>query len=229
LAWRCYRVYPPEGQVTLICGLIDTVLKADPTRSPDLLADRGIGTSPELIKALHQLNVRVLFRVQGTVTFRDGQGGQLALKHRVKEGTHWGDFGQVFKKCGWLTMYAQVLWGQGYRDPWCLVSTEAVAAQDYGQRFQHECSFRDLKSDGFDWHTSHIWLPDHADRLLLILAIAYVLVLSMGRRVVRPSHGRMTRYSLFRLGLEQIQALVHPTILPLLPHPPPRFMTCVVQ
>lgn len=231
LAWRCYQAkdYPQEGQVKLICGLVQTVLAADPTRCPTLLADRGIGTSPDLIKALHALNVRVLFRVQGTVKFRDAQGRQIALKEMVTQGDRWDGFGEVFKKCGWLTVYAQVLWGQGYRDPWCLVSTEKVAAEDYGQRFQQECSFRDLKRDGFDWNTSHIWLPDHAERLLLILAIAYTLVLSLGWQVTRPKRGRATRYSLFRLGVEQLKALVHPTILPLLPHPPPRFITCVVQ
>lgn len=231
LAWRCYQAkdYPKEGQVKLICGLVETILGADPTRSYDLLADRGLGTSPDLIQALHHLKVRVLFRVQGTVKFQNAQGCQIALKDMVKEGEHWAGFGEVFKKCGWLKVYAQVVWGHGYRDPWCLVSTEAVAAEDYGQRFQQECSFRDLKSDGFDWNTSHIWLPHHAERLILVLAIAYALVLSLGMRVARPQRGRTTRYSLFRLGLEQLQALVHPTILPLLPHPPPRFMTCVVQ
>lgn len=231
LAWRCYHTkdYPTEGQVNLICELIKTVLSAVPHRSPEVLADRGIGTSPDLIQALHRLNVRVFFRVQGTVKFRDGQGRQIALKELAKDGDHWEGFGEVFKKCGWLTMHAQVFWGPGYRDPWCLVSTEAVAAHDYGQRFQQECSFRDLKSDGFDWNTSHIWLPAHAERLILILAMAYTLVLSLGQSSVRPQRGRATRYSLFRLGLEQLKALVHPTILPLLPHPPPRVITSVVH
>jgi len=231
LAWRCYHAkdYPKEGQVKLICGLIESVFAADPHRSFEVLADRGIGTSPDLIKALHQLNVRVLFRVQGTVKFRDAQGRQIALKALVNEGERWESFGEVFKKGGWLKVYAQVVWGQGYRDPWCLVSTQAVAAEDYGQRFQQECSFRDLKSDGFEWNKSHIWMPEHAERLILILALAYALVLSLGMQVARPQRGRATRYSLFRLGLEQLQALVHPTILPLLPHPPPPFMTCVVQ
>jgi hypothetical protein len=231
LAWRCYQAkdYPQEGQVKLICSLVETVLAAAPCRPYDVLADRGIGTSPDLIQALQRRQVRVLFRVQGTVKFQDAQGGQIALKEMVKEGEHWQSFGEVFKKYGWLKVHAQVLWGQGYRDPWCLVSTEAVAAQDYGQRFQQECSFRDLKSDGFDWNTSHIWMPDHAERLILVLAMAYALVMSLTMSVARPQRGRATRYSRFRLGLEQIKALVHPTILPLLPHPPPRFMTSVVQ
>jgi hypothetical protein len=231
LAWRCYpaKDYPKEGQVKLICHLVETVLAADPTRVYDVLADRGIGTSPDLIQALHELNVRVLFRVQGSVKFQDPHGGQTALKEMVQEGEHWQSFGEVFKKCGWLKVHAQVLWGQGYRDPWCLVSTEAVAAEDYGQRFQQECSFRDLKSDGFDWHTSHIWMPEHAERLILILAMAYALVMALAMNVARPQRGRATRYSRFRWGLEQLKAHVHPTILPLLPHPPPRFVTCVVQ
>lgn len=231
LTWRCYhpKDYPKAGQVGLICDLIKRVLAACPTLSPDLLADRGIGTSPDLIQALHHLKVRVFFRVQGTVKFQDEQGRQIALKDRVKAGQHWQGFGELFKKCGWLKLHASVLWENGYKEPWCLVSTEPVAAQEYGQRFQQECSFRDLKSDGFGWDKSHIWLPDHAERLLFILALAYTLVLAQGMKVARPRLGRATRYSLFRLGLEWIRSLVHPTILPLLPHPPPRFITCVVQ
>lgn len=231
LAWRCYHAkdYPKEGQAKLISGLMETVLAAAPSHSFQLLADRGIGTSPDLIKALHQLKVRVFFRVQGTVKFRDADGRQMALKTMANDGERWENFGEVFKKAGWLKVYAQVLWSQGYQEPWCLVSTEAVTAEDYGQRFQQECGFRDLKSDGFAWNTSHIWLPEHAERLLLILALAYALVISLGQRVARPQRGRATRYSVFRLGLEQIRALVHPTIFPLLSHPPPRFMTSVVQ
>lgn len=231
LAWQCYhpKNYPPEGQVKLICGLIETILQACPTLSPDLLADRGIGTSPDLIQALHDLKVRVFFRVQGTVRFKDKEGHETALKDMIKEGEEWESFGGVFKKAGWLKMYANVLWGKGYSEPWCLVSTEPTSAQEYEQRFQQECSFRDMKSDGFDWNKSHVWLPDHAERLILILAIAYALVASLGMSVAPPQHGRATRYSLFRLGLELLKSLVYPTILPLLPHPPPRFITCVVQ
>jgi hypothetical protein len=231
LTWRCYHAknYPQTGQVSLICDLVKRVLAACPTCLPDLLADRGIGTSPDLIQALHRLQVQVFFRVQGTVRFQDEQGHQIALKDRVKAGQHWEGFGEVFKKCGWLKMYASVLWENGYREPWCLVSTKPIPAQEYGQRFQQECSFRDLKSDGFGWDKSHIWLPDHAERLLLILAIAYLLVLAQGMKIIRPKRGRATRYSLFRLGLEWIRSLTHPTILPLLPLPPPRFITCVVQ
>lgn len=231
LAWQCYHAknYPKEGQVKLICGLVETILQACPTLSPDLLADRGIGTSPDLIQALHDLKIRVFFRVQGTVRFKDGQGRQTVLKEMIKEGQQWEGFGEVFKKAGWLKMNVSVLWGNGYGEPWCLLSTEPTPAQEYGQRFQQECSFRDLKSDGFAWHKSHIWLPDHAERLILVLAIAYVLVLSLGMSVARPKQGRATRYSLFRLGLEQLKSLIYPTILPLLPHPPPRFITSVVQ
>lgn len=231
LAWRCYHAknYPKEGQVKLICGLVETILQAKPTLSADLLADRGIGTSPDLIQALHDLKVRVFFRVQGTVRFKDQQGCQTALKEMVKEGEHWEGFGEVFKKAGWLKINASVLWGDGYCQPWCLLSTQPTPAQEYGQRFQQECGFRDLKSDGFSWDKSHVWLPDHAERLILVLGIAYALVLSLGMSVARPKRGRATRYSLFRLGLELLKSLIHPTILPLLPHPPPRFVTCVVQ
>lgn len=99
----------------------------------------------------------------------------------------------------------------------------------HAKNYPKECSFRDLKSDGFSWDKSHVWLPNHAERLILVLVMAYTLVLSLGMDVARPKRGRATRYSIFRLGLERLKSLVHPTILPLLPYPPPKSITCVVQ
>src|SRR3990172_3454086 len=53
IAWRCYRStdYPAGGQVHLIANLLDRVLCAFPVPTTlILLADRGIGTSPDLIR-----------------------------------------------------------------------------------------------------------------------------------------------------------------------------------
>ena len=75
-------------------------------------------------------------------------------------------------------------------------------------RYWQESSFRDLKSDGWQWHTSRIWTPAHANRLLLVLALAYAWVLTLGTLVCTDvelarcvTKGRLATYSLFRLGL----------------------------
>jgi hypothetical protein len=76
----------------------------------------------------------------------------------------------------------------------------------YAQRFAHEVSFRDLKSDGFDWQASHVWMPAHVERLLLPLTLALFWALTLGTIVqhLYPLSARQKRLSLFRLGLEEL-------------------------
>lgn len=236
IAWRSYHStdYPPEGQVALIIDLLDRVRHCFPIPLPiTLMADRGIGTSPDLIRAVEQeRGIDILFRVQQTCRFRHWHTDDtVALKELAQEGQVWQHAGDVFKKAGWLPLIATVAQAPGYDTSWCLVSTTAVDPALYGQRFQQEVSFRDLKSDGFQWHRSHVWLPAHADRLLLVLALTYALVMRVGQALPAPKRGRLSRHSIFRRGLDAIRDLCRPTIAPFLPPPPlpPPRITCVVQ
>jgi hypothetical protein len=230
LAWRCYspNAYPPEGQVQLIRDLLARVVPVVPVNlALWLLADRGIGTSPALIQAVEALGCQVLFRVQGSTRFRDRSGDEQSLQRLGIRGQHWQSVGEVFKKAGWLSAHVTVTWDANYDHPQCLVSSSPVPPHAYGVRFDQEVSFRDLKSDGFDWQRSHVWLADHAERLLLVLALSYWLVIALGQQLARPLTGRASRWSAFRRGLEALNALFRPTIAPLLP--PPDYLTSVVQ
>lgn len=236
IAWRSYRAteYPAEGQVALIVDLLDRVRAAFPVpMSIILLADRGIGTSPDLIRAVeHQRGIDILFRVQQTCLFRHWNSQHtVALKDMAAEGQVWQAVGDVFKKAGWLPLVATVAQAPGYSQAWCLVSPSAVDPALYGRRFQQEVSFRDLKSDGFQWHCSHVWIPAHADRLLLVLALTYALVLLVGQALPIAKSGRLSRHSIFRRGLDAIRDLCRPTISPFLPPPPlpPPRISSVVQ
>jgi hypothetical protein len=234
VAWRSYRSteYPDCGQVALITDLVQRIRPILPFPCPTiLLADRGIGTSPDLITNITQLGIDILFRVQGSTRFHNAEGKDVSLKELGIAGFVWQAGGEVFKKAGWLSLYATVAWDVNYDDPWCLVSSIAVDPQLYGLRFDQEVSFRDLKSDGFQWHRSHVWMPDHADRLLLVLAIAYWLVICSGQAVPPVTRGRQARHSTFRRGLDAITAQFRPTIASVLPPPPlpPPKITSVVQ
>jgi hypothetical protein len=233
LAWRCYQAeaYPAEGQVQLISDLLARVLPCIAVNLPVwLLADRGIGTSPALMMAVEAQGCHVLFRVQGSTRFRNPAGQEQSLQSLGLRGQQWQSVGEVFKKAGWLPAQVSVVWGQDYDHPWCLVSSQPVPPYAYGRRFDQEVSFRDLKSDGFQWQRSHVWLPDHAERLLLILAFAYWLVLAVGQRLAAAAPPkRPARSSPFRLGKTFLAAFFRPTIAPLLPLPPPSFISCVVQ
>lgn len=234
IAWRSYRstAYPDGGQVALITDLVQRIRPILPFPCATiLLADRGIGTSPDLITNITQLGIDILFRVQGTTRFHNSQGDDVALKDLGIHGFVWQAAGDIFKKAGWLSLYATVAWDAHYDDPWCLVSSTRVDPHLYNVRFDQEVSFRDLKSDGFQWHCSHVWLPDHMDRLLFVLAIAYWLVICVGQSLAPITTGRQARHSTFRRGLDAITTPFRPTIAPLLPPPPlpPPKITSVVQ
>jgi hypothetical protein len=221
LVWRCYRQtqYPSEGQVQLITALVEQVITYLPAHYRlTLQADRGIGTSPDLIEAMQALGIYFLFRVQGSSRFRQADGQEYALKELAQVGQVWSGQGQVFKKHGWLQAHVRVVQAEGYDDVWCLVTNDPhLTGGEYAMRYWQEASFRDLKSDGWHWQRSHVWHPDHAQRLLFVLVLAYAWTLTHGTRLRQAppqvqaliKRGKRQVYSLFREGLRYMARLLH--------------------
>jgi hypothetical protein len=216
LVWRCYTnaTYPAEGQVKLIQALLSCVVAGLPSGiRPVVEVDRGIGTSSKLMRVVQDLGWGYLFRVQGSVRLRTGAGKSIALAQLVKPGESWQGWGQVFKKAGWLPSGICVYWAFGQAQPWCLLTNSRLSARHYAIRVWQEEGFRDLKSGGWQWQRSQVWQPAHAERLLIVLALAYAWTLTQGtwlvhaaadlqRQIVDPDP---TRYSIFRLGLRFIR------------------------
>lgn len=210
LIWRAYHVddYPEEGQVALISELLQQLRAALPhDQAVLLLADRGLGTSPTWQERLSEMNWRYLLRVQRTTLIRLKGHKPQPLARLVGYGQLWTGRAQVFKKAGWQWKWVYLVWEVGYAEPCCLFSNQADLSPDlYAKRFQHEASFRDLKSDGFQWQRSHVWLPSHVERLLLGLALASLWTLTEGTKVsfLYPLSARQKTLSLFRLGLDYL-------------------------
>jgi hypothetical protein len=218
LVWRCYQPDAwPEGQVQLIERLLKRVQAALPAGVEVVLeADRGIGTSPDLVKAVLKLGWHYLFRVQGITHFQNEEIADCEVRSLIGRGA--ADFtatGYVFKDAGWLPVQLCLIWQAAYDEPWCLVSDLTdLTGREYGKRNWQEQSFRDLKSGGWRWNASQVWQPDHAERLLLALVLAYALILSIGLRTLAEpqlqrnvSRGKRQRWSLFRLGLRLLSDL----------------------
>lgn len=227
LAFWCYRPTAwPMKQVELVMTLLHWIAPGVPAGViPLVQADRGIGTSPDLLRAIEGLHWYYEVRVQKNTRLRREAVPDCPLAALVSSaGQTWHGSGQVFKKAGWLSSRVLVVWGQTYRECWCLVTNcPFVTGWDYALRYWQECAFRDLKSDGWQWHTSRIWTPAHANRLLLVLALAYAWVLTLGTLVYtdpqlrqRVTKRQRPTYSLFRLGLRlwesvrgQVSSLLH--------------------
>ena len=198
LVWRCYQAtaYPKEGQVKLIAGLLDIIQQALPPgppgcRRPLLLADRGLGTSPGLVRAVQQRGWRYLFRVQRSTRLvtRGGRGGRGGRSPAFTftlglQPSGWSGHGLAFSRRGRVRAYALVWRGFGQAEAWCLLTNDpALSVHAYALRNWQEQAFRDLKSGGWQWQRSQVHLPDHADRLVLVLALAYARMLTLGCHV----------------------------------------------
>jgi len=218
MAWWCYHEKAwPMGQVELIGELLSWVAIGVPAGCVPLVqADRGIGCSPALVRVVCGLGWHFLFRVQKSTRFRTFEGKEHRLSDLVMPGQCWSGSGFVFKKAGWLPATVHLIWRIGYAEPWCLITNDkSLTGHEYALRFWQEAGFRDLKSDGWQWQTSHIFTPDHADRLLLVMALAYALTLTAGAMVLSDPAaypvGKLsctrTPFSLFRLGLRLLDFL----------------------
>jgi hypothetical protein len=215
--WRTYRAnsaqdYPSEGQVGMIAGLLQVVKAGLPSGVQVLvLADRGLGTSPDLCRVVDNLGWRYLFRVTcQTKIVTDA--GDYTIAQQVQPGEIWAASGSVFKKRGQIPAHARALWSLGYDEPWVLVTNDAqLTGYEYARRNWQEQSFRDLKSGGWHWGESRVRHPQHVARLLVLLALAYAWILALGSQavaigraqpLVKRLDGTLRRlWSLFKEGL----------------------------
>lgn len=218
LAWWCYRAndaqaYPDVGQVGIITTLLHFIQAAlPPQREVLVLADRGIGTSPDLCRAVAALGWYYLFRVtkQSKIVTDDGD---YTIYEQVAAGENWGASGLIFKQRGRIPAHARALWRDGYDEPWALVTNDPrLTGYEYAQRNWQEQSFRDLKSGGWQWAHSRVWHPERMARLMMILVVAYGWVIGLGcyavhhqrvRGLIRRPDGTSRRqWSLFKEGLQ---------------------------
>lgn len=218
LAWRIYRAnnaeeYPPEGQSRLIIRLLKLV-RAGLSKGMKVrvLADRGIGTSPLLMRGIAAMGWKFLFRVtkQSKIILEGGES--VCFYDQVTApGESYQASGQVFKKRGRVAAHVRVLWREGGQEPWALVTNDAqLNGYEYACRMWIEEAFRDLKSQGWNLEQASLDCPERMSRLWIILVVAYAwmivwgatqeaLGLSAARK--RCSDGSMVRrWSLFREG-----------------------------
>ena len=141
------------------------------------------------------------------------EGDEFTIYKQVQEGQRWQESGLIFKKRGRIPAHAIALWSVGYDEPWALVTNdEQLSGHEYAQRNWQEQSFRDLKSCGWQWDESQIRHPDHMERLMLLLVVAYAWVLALGTYAVeygfdhplqKHQDGSLRRHwSLFKEGLQ---------------------------
>ncbi|MDB6023024.1 MAG: transposase family protein [Pedosphaera sp.] len=212
LAWWCYHQdHYPMAQNKLIDTLFGWIAPAlRPGWQVLVQADRGLSNSPTLLRLIEKRGWFCLVRVQRDLRLGDEPAGPGVRFGELltRPGQEWSGWVHVFMRAGGIHCRALAYWGKGHQAPWLLLTNYPPAqAPWYGWRMWEELAFRDFKSAGWQWQKSRVWKPEHANRLWLVLALAYAWMLSLGTqgalREVRPQlvRGRGCRRSLFALGL----------------------------
>jgi len=218
LAWRAYKsnehaAYPAEGQSRLIMRLLKAIRAGLPSAvKVRVLADRGIGTSPLLMRGIAAMGWTFLFRVTKQSKLVLPDGSQSTFYDQVQQpGERFQASGRVFKQRGRLEAHVRVLWAANAREPWALVTNDpTLSGWEYAHRMWVEPAIRDLKSHGWRWGQSGLTQPARVEHLLLLLALAYTALLLFAARLEqaaltfptrrRPDGSRVRRLSLFQEG-----------------------------
>jgi hypothetical protein len=228
LAWRVYRAnsaadYPREGQARMIIRLLKLVKAGLPRGTRvRVLADRGIGTSPLLMRGIMAMGWTFLFRVtkQSKIILETGE--EVTFYQQVTQaGQAYQASGIVFKKRGRIPAHVRVLWGQAAQDRWALVTNDpTLTGWEYAQRMWIEEAFRDLKSHGWQVENAALTDPACMTRLWILLVVAYTWMLLLGAAIAaeglsaalkRRSDGTwVRRWSLFREGRQAFLAATPP-------------------
>ena len=227
LVWRCYVAnsaadYPQQGQVLLIYGLLAHVLATLPTGvRPLVQMDRGLAHSAAMLRALQRLEVDFLVRVKQTACFTSRRGHGQCLGQMVKPGESSTHVGTLFRRDHAVTGHLYLIWELEQAEAWCLFSNmRGLGGQRYALRWWQEESFKDLKSGGWQWQDSRLRCPRRMERLILVMAIAYGWMLSLGAQLSQAplplqrqvaDRDEWQRMSLFRLGLRWFIRLVRCT------------------
>jgi len=188
-----------------------------------ILADRGFGRTA-LATFCQRQHFGYVIRVQPKVTVRlQGFHGKL-LDYPVHKG-----IAKVLKRIRYrsdeaVTQNVVIRWRKDLpkkRDEcWFLMTDQPGTAHQlcklYGQRMTIEQLFRDNKSkrNGWSLRDTKIALPDRIDRLLLILAIAYLLLCGVGliaQKQLDPSawcsNNRKSECSIYLIGLHMLEKI----------------------
>jgi hypothetical protein len=211
-----------------------------------VLADRAYDVPPLLDRlAARGWDWILRVKARSTMRWRAADDTEQRLRDLVarqldRPGTRLRTTGQTFKKAGWRVVNLVGEWGHDYAEPLVVLTSlppRWSVLSRYARRFWIEAAFRQDKSAGWDWQHSQIRDPPHQERLLLGLAWASLLILSLGaqeataaktRRARRDARAQPThpRDSLFPLGLSRFRAGLYGSVrgrlrwrLPRLPAP----------
>ena len=209
-----------EGLLRLLVSLLP------PGLAVILLADRGFGRT-ELAKTCRALQIRFLIRIRPDVCVAHPSYTGRLDDYPVRRGMWRVLAGAEYRSDGAVRLNVVIRWKRGLParrdDPWFLMTDlggTAVRLTDlYARRMAVEELFRDGKSGryGFGLRQTQMRTPARLDRLILVLALALILLVGLGRVARRRyragewcSTNRADECSDFTIGRRMWDRLAHP-------------------
>jgi len=215
LLWAVYRYEDfYRSQNNLEYGLLHLFRTMVPKSTKVvILADRGFGRA-EMARECQKLDFGYIIRFEpkayirahgftGSLAFLPIRDGQQTILHNV-----------LYRKQNPVTQHIAVVWRSGESKPWFLMTNlERIRAKQlsiiFGKRMSIEEYFRDAKNkrNGFALRLTMIKSSERLSRFLLILALAYILLVTVGlyaRGHFQPrqwcSNNRVGECSFFTIG-----------------------------
>ena len=186
VAWTVLPAHQPGAWRREWLRLLRQVRPALP---PDwtvlVLADRGLWAR-WLFRRIVRLGWHPLLRINQGAKFRPARQTQWYwLRELVcTVGQVWRGRGTAFVSAErQLDCTLVAWWGEGYTDPWFLLTDLAPEGCDaawYGLRGWCEQGFKCFKRGGWQWQYTQMSAPDRAARLWLALAVATLWMVSVG-------------------------------------------------
>jgi hypothetical protein len=149
-----------------------------------VLADRGL-YAKWLFTAIVAVGWHPFLRInrQGTYCPTDSDTFRPLMQVLTTPGGTWRGTVRCFTATRQLTCSLVARWDAGYKDPWLVLTDLAPETADvawYGLRAWIECSYKDMKRGGWHWEQTKMTDPARAERLWLALAVATLVVISVG-------------------------------------------------
>jgi hypothetical protein len=213
---------PPMKMPKLVRWMLTQVAACVPERlTVTLLADRGL-CWPTIIRQCRKIHWHYLLRLQSDTRIKLADGAEKTVGQLAdRKGTRWfGTDVQVFKKAHWLKANVAAVWEPMCKEPW-LLATDTHGSyrccRSYCKRTWCEQLHRDEKSHGLNWQDSQVNDPAHAQRLVLLMALATLLAIATGAKAIKRGirrqlfEPRVRRLlSVFQLGRRYLEyAVIH--------------------
>ena len=146
-------------------------------------ADRGL-YADWLYQEIVALGWHPFLRInhQGYYRLRDDDSWQPLVTVLTAKNQSWSGQITCFKKNP-LESTLLAHWDEEYTDPWLVLTDLEPNQADvswYQLRCWIECGYRDVKSDGFDWHKTRLRQPDRAERHWLAMSVAMLWLVTLG-------------------------------------------------